>query len=116
MSRKPGIDPGWDTARSDALPELLDLAHARDLEIEPTWYQAILVNDDITPTDFVVLVVAQVFHLDKLAAERVVQQVHREGQVVVGVYPFDIAETKADQVVTLAQRDGYPLKCIIAKI
>jgi ATP-dependent Clp protease adaptor protein ClpS len=82
---------------------------------EPEEYRVILLNDDYTTMEFVVAVIITVFHKGLAEATNIMQEVHRKGRGVVGVYPFDIAATKVDQVHKLAQDNGYPLKCVMEK-
>jgi ATP-dependent Clp protease adaptor protein ClpS len=82
---------------------------------EPEEYRVILLNDDYTTMEFVVAVIVTVFHKGLAEATLIMQEVHKKGRGAVGVYPFDIATTKVDQVHTLAQGNGYPLKCIMEK-
>jgi ATP-dependent Clp protease adaptor protein ClpS len=65
--------------------------------------------------EFVVAVIMTVFHKGLAEATRIMLDVHKKGRGVVGVYPFDIAATKVDQVHTLARDNGYPLKCTMEK-
>jgi ATP-dependent Clp protease adaptor protein ClpS len=83
---------------------------------EPNEYRIILLNDNYTTTDFVVDVLMAVFHKSATEANRIMLSVHRKGKGVVGQYPFDIAQTKADQVRNLARQAAFPLKCIIEEV
>jgi ATP-dependent Clp protease adaptor protein ClpS len=82
---------------------------------EPEEFRVILLNDDYTTMEFVVAVIMTVFHKGLAEATRIMLDVHKKGRGVVGVYPFDIAATKVDQVHRLAQDNGYPLKCTMEK-
>lgn len=82
---------------------------------EPEEFRVILLNDDYTTMEFVVAVIMTVFHKGLAEATRIMLDVHKKGRGVVGVYPFDIAATKVDQVHTLARDNGYPLKCTMEK-
>jgi ATP-dependent Clp protease adaptor protein ClpS len=77
----------------------------------PSLFQVVLLNDDYTPMDFVVEVLEGFFGLDREQATRVMLAVHYEGKGVAGVYPRDIAETKARQVVDHAREHEHPLMC-----
>ncbi len=79
----------------------------------PPLYKVILLNDDYTPMDFVVLVLQQFFHMDRERATQVMLKVHREGLGVCGVFPKDIAATKVDLVVSFARRHQHPLQCVM---
>ena len=82
---------------------------------EPEEFRVILLNDDYTTMEFVVAVIMTVFHKGLAEATRIMLDVHKKGRGAVGVYPFDIAATKVDQVHKLAQDNGYPLKCTMEK-
>ncbi|MDR2782812.1 MAG: ATP-dependent Clp protease adaptor ClpS [Treponema sp.] len=83
---------------------------------EPCDYRIILLNDNYTTTDFVVDVLKAVFHKSEIEANRIMLNVHRKGKGIVGQYPFDIAQTKVDQVHRLARQAAFPLKCIIEEV
>jgi ATP-dependent Clp protease adaptor protein ClpS len=80
---------------------------------EPTLYSVVLLNDDYTPMPFVVDVLESLFQKTPAEAYRIMMQVHLNGRGVAGVYPWEIAETKADTVASLASGAGYPLKATI---
>jgi ATP-dependent Clp protease adaptor protein ClpS len=83
---------------------------------EPEEFQVILLNDHYTTMDFVVEILIVVFHKDTLEANRIMMDVHRKGRGVVGQYPWDIAQTKAQQVHTLARQYEFPLRCIVKSL
>ncbi len=78
---------------------------------KPPLYKVVLLNDDYTPMEFVVFVLEHFFSLDRPKATQVMLTVHTEGKGVCGVFPRDIAETKALQVSECAQQNDHPLKC-----
>lgn len=78
---------------------------------EPPQYRVLLLNDDYTPMDFVVDVLVSVFRKGVGEATRIMLDVHEKGVGVCGVYPFEVAETKVDQVGGLARQAGHPLRC-----
>ena len=80
---------------------------------EPTLYMVVLLNDDYTPMPFVVDVLESLFQKSPAEAYRIMMQVHLNGRGVAGVYAWEIAETKADTVASLASEAGYPLKATI---
>ena len=80
---------------------------------EPTLYHVVLLNDDYTPMMFVVDVLEDVFQKPPAEAYRFMMQVHVNGRGVCGSYTWEIAETKADQVTTLAHEAGFPLKAVV---
>ncbi|MBN1836508.1 MAG: ATP-dependent Clp protease adapter ClpS [Spirochaetales bacterium] len=84
----------------------------KDLE-EPDMYRVVLHNDDYTTKEFVVEVLQAVFHKPAIEATRIMLDVHKKGRGVVGVYTWDIAQTKAAQVHQLAREREFPLKCTV---
>lgn len=79
----------------------------------PAQYQVVLLNDDYTPMEFVVMVLQQFFQRDLNLATHIMLKIHHEGRGVCGVYPKDIAATKVELVLAAARRDGHPLQCIM---
>ena len=79
----------------------------------PPLYAVVLMNDDYTPMDFVIEILQQYFAMNLDQATQVMLTVHYEGKGVAGVYPRDIAETKANQVNNYARPQGHPLLCQI---
>ncbi len=79
----------------------------------PSLYQVVMLNDDYTPMEFVVMVLQQYFQRDADTATQIMLKIHHEGRGVCGVYPKDIAATKVELVLTAARRDGHPLQCIM---
>ncbi|OUY06035.1 ATP-dependent Clp protease adapter ClpS [Acinetobacter populi] len=79
----------------------------------PPQYAVVLLNDDYTPMDFVIEILQQYFALDLDRATQVMLTVHHEGKGIAGIYPRDIAETKANQVNNYARSQGHPLLCQI---
>lgn len=82
----------------------------------PPMYQVVLLNDDYTPMDFVVVVVQQVFGKSLEEAARIMLKVHNEGRGVVGVYTRDIAATRVESVIQLARMNQHPLQCIMEPV
>ncbi|WP_370519461.1 ATP-dependent Clp protease adapter ClpS [Alcanivorax sp. DP30] len=78
---------------------------------QPSMYKVWMLNDDYTPMDFVVEVLEDFFNMGREQATRVMLAVHTEGKAVCGVFPRDIAETKATQVVEYARENQHPLMC-----
>jgi ATP-dependent Clp protease adaptor protein ClpS len=79
----------------------------------PPLYKVLLLNDDFTPMDFVIVVLQKFFGMDRERATRVMLQVHREGMGVCGVFPKDVAATKVEQVVSFARQHQHPLACVM---
>jgi len=80
---------------------------------EPDEFRVILLNDDYTTMDFVVMVLVEVFRKNPEDANRIMLDVHEKGRGIVGQYPWDIAATRAEQVHALARENEFPLKCIV---
>lgn len=83
---------------------------------EPPLYQVVLINDDYTTMEFVVHVLQKFFQKTPGEANRIMLKVHHEGRGVCGIYPCDIAQTKAVQVNDYARKNETPLKCAVEKI
>ncbi|MBY8974434.1 ATP-dependent Clp protease adapter ClpS [Rhodobacteraceae bacterium NNCM2] len=81
----------------------------------PSLYKVLLLNDDYTPMEFVVYVLERFFNLSHGYAVEVMLQVHNKGVAVVGVYPFEVAETKVTQVMDSARSNQHPLQCTMEK-
>jgi len=77
----------------------------------PPLYKVLLLNDDYTPMDFVVVVLQTVFALSREKATQVMLQVHREGMGVCGTYTREVAAAKVDQVIDIARKHQHPLQC-----
>lgn len=82
---------------------------------EPEDYRVILLNDNFTTMEFVVSVLMGIFNKKEEDATRIMLDVHQQGRGTVGVYTWDIAHTKANQVHSLARQNEFPLKCIVEK-
>jgi len=79
----------------------------------PPMFKVMLLNDDYTPMEFVVLVLQKFFGMTRERATQVMLKVHREGIGVCGVYPRDLATTKVQQVAAYARRHQHPLQCVM---
>lgn len=82
---------------------------------KPDMYKVLLLNDDYTPMEFVVYVLQRFFSKDQERAVDIMLTVHNKGVAVVGVYPFEIAETKVTQVMDSARSNQHPLQCTMEK-
>jgi len=80
---------------------------------EPEQYKVILLNDDYTSMEFVVEILMVIFHKSIDEASRIMLDVHKKDKGVIGVYTWDIAITKIEQVHTAAKANGFPLKCVL---
>lgn len=79
----------------------------------PPLYQVLLLNDDFTPMEFVVVVLQKFFLMDLEKATQVMLKVHREGRGVCGVFTRDIAATKVELVSSFARMHQHPLQCVM---
>ena len=82
---------------------------------KPSQYKVLLLNDDYTPMEFVVMVLKRFFRMDLEQATRVMLHVHQKGVGVCGVYPYEVAETKVNQVMDCARENQHPLQCTLEK-
>ena len=93
-----------------------DLATLDQVRVErPHLYEVVLHNDDYTTQEFVVYVLMKFFRHDAATAHQIMLHVHTKGMGVAGVYPRDIAETKAAQVVRYARDNEMPLRCSVQR-
>ena len=82
---------------------------------KPSNYKVLMLNDDYTPMEFVVLVLQRFFSMSIEDATRVMLQVHQQGVAVCGVFTYEVAETKVNQVTEFARRNQHPLRCTLEK-
>ena len=75
-------------------------------------YRVLILNDDYTPMEFVVLVIQEYFNKDLATATQIMLKIHLDGKGVCGVFTKDVAATKVDQVLGAAQQAGHPLQCV----
>jgi ATP-dependent Clp protease adaptor protein ClpS len=80
---------------------------------EPEKFKVILLNDHYTTMEFVVEILMVIFHKNIIDANMIMLDVHRKGKGVVGVYTWDIAATKTEQVHIIAKANEFPLRCIV---
>jgi ATP-dependent Clp protease adaptor protein ClpS len=78
----------------------------------PQMYQVVMLNDDYTPMEFVVVVIQEFFNKDRETATQIMLKIHLDGKGICGVYPKDIAATKVQQVQEAARQAGHPLQCL----
>jgi ATP-dependent Clp protease adaptor protein ClpS len=91
----------------------LMLAEPKVKTKRPPMVKVILLNDDFTPMDFVVMVLEQIFRKPHADALNVMLEVHQKGAGLAGIYTRDVAETKVDQVIEYARINDYPLQCTL---
>ena len=78
----------------------------------PQMYQVVMLNDDYTPMEFVVVVIQELFNKDRETATQIMLKIHLDGKAVCGVYSRDVATTKVEQVQAAARQAGHPLQCV----
>ena len=88
---------------------------ARPKTKKPSLYKVIMLNDDYTPMEFVVLVLQEFFRKTQEEATEIMLHVHQRGVGVCGVYTYEVAETKATQVMDLARKQQHPLQLQLEK-
>ncbi len=92
----------------------IDLLEEEEQETkEPDMYKVVLLNDNYTPREFVVEMLATVFRKSAAAAMKIMMTAHTTGRSVVGLYTLDIAQTKVSQARQQAKKKGYPLKFVV---
>jgi len=99
---------------SDKQPHLPDapvVQEAKPKLQKPQLYKVILLNDDFTPMEFVVIVLERFFYKNREEATRIMLHVHQKGLGVCGLYTREIAETKVRKVMAFAQEHEHPLQC-----
>src|SRR5262245_18331010 len=108
-----GNEPG----QGDGLDEIETgvVTRTRPKTKKPSNYKVLMLNDDYTPMEFVVLVLQRYFTMDLEDATRVMLQVHQQGVAVCGVFTYEVAETKVSQVIDFARENQHPLQCTLGK-
>ena len=81
----------------------------------PSMYKVLMLNDDYTPMEFVVHVLERFFAKSREEATQIMLHVHRRGVGLCGVFTYEVAETKVNQVTELARRNQHPLRCTLEK-
>ena len=102
----PGGDTKFDTGT---------ITKPRPKTKRPSLYRVLLLNDDYTPMEFVVLVLQDVFNKTREEAMRIMLHVHNQGVGECGIYPFEVAETKVTRVMDTARKNQHPLQCVMEK-
>jgi ATP-dependent Clp protease adaptor protein ClpS len=82
----------------------------------PPLFKVLLLNDDYTPMDFVIVVLQKFFGMSREQATRIMLKVHKEGAGVCGVFPRDVAATKVELVTGYAREHQHPLACVMEEI
>jgi len=103
-------DPGDGTGPSVGIA-----TRTRTRTKKPSLYKVLMLNDDYTPMEFVVHVLQQFFRMDMEQATRVMLHVHQRGAGVCGIFSYEVAETKVNQVMDFARQNQHPLQCTLEK-
>ncbi len=82
---------------------------------KPAPYKVLMLNDDYTPMEFVVHVLQNIFKMSLDDATRVMMHVHQKGVGVCGIFTYEVAETKVNQVIDYARSNQHPLQCTLEK-
>ena len=104
---------GGDEDEGDAQVGLATKTRAKPKK--PSQYKVLMLNDDYTPMEFVVMVLKRFFGMDLEQATRVMLHVHQKGVGVCGIFPYEVAETKVNQVMDFARQNQHPLQCTLEK-
>ncbi len=91
------------------------ITKVRPQTAKPPLYRVILLNDDFTPMEFVILILKKFFMKSDAEAHRIMLQVHNDGAGLAGIYTFEVAETKVYSVNEFSRRHKHPLKCSMEK-
>ena len=101
---------------TDKLPHHGDQAlieEAKPRLQKPRMYKVILLNDDYTPMEFVVLILERFFYKNREQANQIMLHVHTKGIGICGIYTKDVAETKVKEVLMFANENQHPLQCTL---
>ncbi|QQF51521.1 ATP-dependent Clp protease adaptor ClpS [Campylobacter fetus] len=82
-------------------------------DFKPNLFKVMLLNDEVTTMDFVVMILIDIFNKSKNEAIELMLKIHQSGRAICGIYTKEIAQTKQMEVLNLAKANGFPLKCVI---
>lgn len=100
----------------DGPPDIGIAVKTRAKSKKPSQYKVLMLNDDYTPMEFVVLVLKRFFSMNMDEATRVMLHVHQKGVGVCGIFTYEVAETKVNQVMDFARQNQHPLQCTLEKV
>src|SRR5215813_8351128 len=103
------------TDKGNGAPGTAVITKTKPQTKRPNLYRVLLLNDDYTPMEFVVLVLERFFNKDREAATRIMLHVHHHGIGECGIFTYEIAETKVTQVMDFARKHQHPLQCVMEK-
>jgi len=104
-----------DSGADDGEGQIGIATKARSKPKRPSQYKVLMLNDDYTPMEFVVMVLKRFFKMDIEQATQVMLHVHQRGVGVCGIFPYEVAETKVNQVMDFARENQHPLQCTLEK-
>ena len=102
-------------ARARRHPPACNPTRTRTRTKKPSLYKVLMLNDDYTPMEFVVHVLQSFFRMDMEEATRVMLHVHQRGVGICGIFSYEVAETKVNQVMDFARQNQHPLQCTLEK-
>ena len=82
---------------------------------KPSMYNVLLMNDDYTPMEFVVMVLEKIFNKKQEEATQIMLHVHQKGIGICGTFTYEVAESKCKAVIDLAKKNEHPLRCTMEK-
>jgi len=115
MAGNNGSRPGDGGNRGDDEGKTGIVTKTRPKTKKPSLYKVLLLNDDFTPMEFVVLILQRFFQKGQEDATRIMLHVHQKGVGLCGVYTYEVAETKVTQVMDYSRQHGHPLQCTMEK-
>ena len=107
--------PKDDDNNDDAPPTTGVVVQSRVRTKKPSLYKVIMLNDDYTPMEFVIMVLERFFNKNQEQATQIMLHVHQKGVGVCGVFTYEVAETKVTQVMDMAKEHQHPLQCTLEK-
>jgi len=110
-----GPDDGEDHSENPRDPSTGILLKTRPKTKKPSMYKVLLLNDDYTPMEFVIHILERFFNKNKQEATDIMLHVHRRGVGLCGIYTYEIAESKVQQVMDFARANEQPLQCTLEK-
>jgi ATP-dependent Clp protease adaptor protein ClpS len=114
-SRPGGPGDGRDNGKHDDDGKVGVVTKTRPKTKKPSLYKVLLLNDDFTPMEFVVLVLQRFFNKGQEDATRIMLHVHQKGVGICGIYTYEVAETKVTQVMDFSRQHSHPLQCTMEK-
>ena len=104
------------TSSTPSFENDLAVATAKPRARRPSLWKVVVLNDDFTPMDFVVVMLIEVFSMERKRAERVMLDIHEKGRAIAGTYPKDVADLKVQVVEAAAKVFNHPLLLELEKV